>query len=103
MTKIDIAAEGETPWRIGYSGRGIVSESGRFVIVQIILGHGVSSCFGTGLAQRQYEGPAVYEFLQVQPQTTYPPETTNENAPKVGADGADLSCPGSSVVADEDA
>ena len=29
-----------------------------------------------------------------------PPETTKQDAPEVGADGAGLSCPGSSVVAD---
>ena len=27
-------------------------------------------------------------------------ETTNQRAPEMGADGDDLSCPGSSVVAD---
>ena len=31
-----------------------------------------------------------------------PQETTNQNAPDMGADGAGLSCPGSSEVADED-
>jgi len=31
-----------------------------------------------------------------------PQETTNQDAPDMGADGAGLSCPGSSVVADED-
>jgi hypothetical protein len=31
-----------------------------------------------------------------------PLETTNQDAPEVGADGADLSCPGSSVVAESD-
>jgi hypothetical protein len=30
-----------------------------------------------------------------------PQETTNQDAPDMGADGAGLSCPGSSVVADE--
>ena len=29
-----------------------------------------------------------------------PQETTNQDAPEVGADGPELSCPGSSVVAD---
>lgn len=28
-----------------------------------------------------------------------PPETTNQNAPELGADGCDLSCPGNSMVA----
>jgi hypothetical protein len=31
-----------------------------------------------------------------------PQETTNQDAPDMGADGAGLSCPGSSVVADAD-
>jgi len=31
-----------------------------------------------------------------------PQETTNQNPPDMGPDGAGLSCPGSSVVADED-
>ncbi len=31
-----------------------------------------------------------------------PQETTNEDASDVGADGAGLSCPGSSMVADAD-
>jgi len=31
-----------------------------------------------------------------------PQETTNQAAPDIGGDGAGLSCPGSSVVADED-
>jgi len=31
-----------------------------------------------------------------------PQETTNQDAPDMGTDGADLSCPGSSVVADAD-
>jgi hypothetical protein len=31
-----------------------------------------------------------------------PQETTNQDAPEMGADGGDLSCPGSSVVADDD-
>lgn len=29
-----------------------------------------------------------------------PQETTNQDAPDMGADGGDLACPGSSVVAD---
>ena len=31
-----------------------------------------------------------------------PQETTNQDAPEVGADGPELSCPGTSVVAEED-
>ena len=31
-----------------------------------------------------------------------PQETTNQVAPEMGTDGPELSCPGSSVVADED-
>jgi hypothetical protein len=31
-----------------------------------------------------------------------PQETTKQHAPEVGTDGAELSCPGSSVVADQD-
>jgi hypothetical protein len=31
-----------------------------------------------------------------------PQETTKKDPPEVGADGSGLSCPGSSVVADED-
>jgi len=30
-----------------------------------------------------------------------PQQTTNQNAPEMGLDGSDLSCPGSSVVAEE--
>ena len=31
-----------------------------------------------------------------------PQETTNQVAPEIGIDGFELSCPGSSVVAEED-
>jgi hypothetical protein len=34
------------------------------------------------------------------PDNLTPQETTNQDAPEMGADGIDLSCPGSSVVAD---
>ena len=44
--------------------------------------------------------------LGITPRTTSdnltPQETTNQDSPDKGPDGADLSCPGSSVVADED-
>ena len=51
---------------------------------------------------------SVYKFTKFsesshrKPKTTYlsPQETTNQDAPEMGADGGDLSCPGSSVVAE---
>ena len=47
--------------------------------------------------------PAVYEFPDSPTSDNLTPqETTNQDAPDMGADGAGLSCPGSSVVADAD-
>src|SRR5688500_19015372 len=44
--------------------------------------------------------PAVYEIPRIQPQDNpTPKETTNQDAHDIGADGAELFCPGSSVVA----
>ena len=67
----------------------------------LMMGHGVSWYFGTRLAPialtcslRISDNPT--------PDNLTPQETTNQDAPDMGADGAGLSCPGSSVVADAD-
>ena len=71
-------------------------------MTHVIIGHGVSGCFGTKLATRKVE---VTRGLGITPGTTSdnltPPETTNQDSPDMGPDGASLSCPGSSVVAGE--
>ena len=78
----------------------IINKAGGFVMVQIIMGHGVSWCFGTRLAPI-----ALTCGLRISDNPTSdnltPQETTNQDAPDMGPDGAGLSCPGSSVVADK--
>jgi len=67
----------------------------------LIMDHGVSGCFGTSLAPRKVE---LTRGLGVTPSPTSdnltPQETIKQDTPEVGADGAGLSCPGSSVVAE---
>ncbi len=67
----------------------------------LMMGHGVSWYFGTRLAPI-----ALTCSLRISDNPTSnnltPQETTNQDAPDMGADGAGLSCPGSSVVADAD-
>jgi hypothetical protein len=52
-------------------------------MANLIMGHGGSWCFGTSLAPKERGGP----------------KTTIQDTARVKIDGADLSCPGSSVVA----
>ncbi len=70
-------------------------------MTHLTMGHGVSGCFGTRLAPI-----ALTCGLRISDSPTSdnltPQETTNQDAPDMGADGAGLSCPGSSVVADAD-
>jgi hypothetical protein len=72
-------------------------------MAHLIMGHGVSWCFGTSLAPEIIEATC---GLRITPSPTSdnltPQETTNEAASDVGADGAGFFCPGSSVVADAD-
>ena len=70
-------------------------------MAQIIMDHGVSGCFGTNLAPivltcslRNSDNPTSDNLT--------PQETTNHDAPDMGEDGAGLSCPGSSMVAEEE-
>jgi hypothetical protein len=78
-------------------------------MAQLIMGHGVSWCFGTSLAPAPgilSEARTLTCGLRISDSPTSdnltPQETTNQDAPDMGADGAGLSCPGSSVVADAD-
>lgn len=59
----------------------------------LITDHRVSRCFGTNRPDLQFTN-----FTSHTGNLT-PQETTNQDAPDMGADGGDLSCPGSSVVA----
>lgn len=65
----------------------------------LMTGHGVSWYFGTRLAPI-----ALTCSLRISDNPTSdnltPQETTEEESGTVGADGAGLSCPGSSVVAE---
>jgi len=68
---------------------------------QTIMDHGESWCFGTSLAPipvtcglRNSDSPTSDNIT--------PQESTNQDAPDMGEDGAGLSCPGSSVVANAD-
>jgi hypothetical protein len=69
-------------------------------MVYLTLGHGVSWCFGTILAPiavtcglRNSDDPTSDNLT--------PQQTTNRGTAQVGTDGDGLSCPGSSVVAEE--
>jgi hypothetical protein len=65
-----------------------------------IMGHGVSGCFGTSLAPS-----ALTRGLGIvsNPHAAHvnPSETTTQDMADRGLDGDGLSCPGSSVVAEE--
>jgi hypothetical protein len=67
-------------------------------MTHLTMGHGVSECFGTRLAPialtcgLRISGEPTSENLTLQ-------ETTNQDAPDMRPDGADMSCPGSRVVA----
>jgi hypothetical protein len=71
------------------------------MMAKIIIGHAVSGGFGTSLAPAQYE---VTRGLGIVPNTTSdnlnPQGTTNHEIGQMGRDGAGLSCPGSSLVAE---
>ena len=69
-------------------------------MVQIIMDHGMSGCFGTKLAPIVLTCSLRISDSPISDNLT-PQETTNQDAPDMGEDGAGLSCPGSSVVADE--
>ena len=85
-------------------------------MAQLIMGHGVSWCFGTSLAPAPgilSEARTLTCGLRISNSPTSdnlsPQETTNQDAPDMGHDapdmghdGAGLSCPGSSVVAEGD-
>ena len=45
--------------------------------------------------------PAVYEIPRISPQSPNPTRILKPVAPEMDTDGAELSCPGSSVVAKE--
>jgi hypothetical protein len=76
-------------------------------MAQLIMGHGVSGCFGTSLAPAPgilSEARTLTCGLRISDSSTSdnltPQETKNQDAPDMGEDGAGLSCPGSSVVAE---
>ena len=76
-------------------------------MAHLIMGHGVSWCFGTSLAPAPgilSETRTLTCGLQISDSPTSdnltPQETTTQAAPDMGPDGAGLSCPGTSVVAD---
>ena len=68
-------------------------------MTHVTMGHGASGCFGTSLAPI-----ALTCGLRIADSPTSdnltPQETTNLDVPDLGADGGDLSCPGSSMVAE---
>ena len=76
-------------------------------MAQIIMGHGVSCYFGTRLAPAPRTFNAARTLtcgLRISDSPTSDNltlrETTNQDTPDMGPDGAGLSCPGTSVVAD---
>jgi hypothetical protein len=69
-------------------------------MTQIIMDHGVSWCFGTGLAPRNIQSTRGLGISDSPTSDNLKPQQTTEQAPReTGPDGAGLPCLGSSVVA----